>query len=108
MTKGLILDGYPATKDHADFLAKLVTEGRIPRAVVIQLAIPDDVVQKRMMGSHEARDGILEQRLKDYHREMDMAKVYYPIADIVTIDATANVATVTKKVNAALQKRLKR
>ncbi|MBL0161691.1 MAG: nucleoside monophosphate kinase [Bryobacterales bacterium] len=108
VTKGLILDGYPATKDHADFIAKLSKEGKLPYTFVIQLAIPDDVVMKRMKGSHEAKDGTLEQRLKDYHREMDMAKAYYPAADIVTIDATPKVQKVTAKVNAALKLRLKR
>jgi len=107
ITKGLILDGYPATKDHADFVAKLVKEGKLPYTFVIQLAIPDNVVMKRMKGSHEVKDGTLDQRLKDYHREMDMVTSYYPAADIVTIDATPNIATVTKKVNEAMDQRLK-
>jgi len=106
VTKGLILDGYPATKDHADFIAKLSKEGKLPYVFVIQLAIPDDVVMKRLKGSHELKDGTLEQRLKDYHREMDMVKLYYPAADIVTIDATTKIAAVTKKVNEALSQRL--
>lgn len=107
-TKGLILDGYPATKDHADFVAKLSKEGKLPYIVVLQLAIPDDVVMKRMKKSHEAADGTLEQRLKDYHREMDMIKLYFPAADIETIDATAKPAKVAKRVNAAIDQRLKK
>ncbi len=108
VTKGLILDGYPATKDHGDFLAKLAKEGKLPYVFVIQLTIPDEVVMKRMKNSHEAKDGTLEQRLKDYHREMDMLKLYFPAADIETVDATPKVAKVTKSVNAVLQQRLKR
>jgi len=108
ITKGLILDGYPATKDHADFLTKLAKEGKLPYTFVIQLAIPDDVVAKRMKASPEAKDGTLEQRLKDYHREMDMVTLYYPAVDIVAIDATPDIAAVTRKVNEALDLRLKK
>jgi len=108
VTKGLILDGYPSTKDHADFLAKLSKEGKLPYVVVIQLAIPDDKVLKRMKGSHEIKDGTLDQRLKDYHREMDMVKLYFPAADIVTIDATPKIDKVTKSVNAVMDQRLKK
>jgi adenylate kinase len=108
VTKGLILDGYPATKDHADFLARLAKEGKLPYVFVIQLMIPDHVVMKRMKNSHEAKDGALQQRLKDYHREMDMLKLYFPAADIETIDAAPKVAKVTKSVNAVLQQRLKK
>ena len=108
VTRGLLLDGYPATKDHADFLAKLAKEGKLPHLCAIQLTIPDDVVMRRMKGSHELKDGTLQQRLKDYHREMDMLKLYFPAVDIVTIDATPKITTVTRKVNAALDQRLKR
>ena len=33
-THGLIVDGYPATKDHTDYLRKLVVEGRLPNPIV--------------------------------------------------------------------------
>jgi adenylate kinase len=108
LSKGLILDGYPATKDHADFLSKLVQEGKIPRAVIIKLSIPDEDVMKRMANSHEAKDGNLEQRLKDYHRETDLIQVYFPNADIETIDATPKESVVTKRVDAVLEKYLKK
>jgi adenylate kinase len=106
VARGFILDGYPATKDHADFVAKLVREGRLPNPIVIQLDIPDDVVMKRMKSSHEATDGVLQQRIKDYHREMDMLKLYFPNATVETVDATAKAGKVTKRVEEALKKHL--
>ena len=50
LSKGMILDGYPNTKDHADFVRKLIAEGVIPRPIIINLTVPDDVVRKRLGG----------------------------------------------------------
>ena len=44
---GFILDGYPATKDHADYLGDLVEKGKLPNPLVVQLKIPDGEVRKR-------------------------------------------------------------
>lgn len=105
LTGGFILDGYPATKDHADFIAKLATEGRLPKsALVLQLDIPDDVARKRMAGQPGADS--LEQRLKDYHREMDMVRLYFPNADIQTIDARPKSGDVSRKIESILKKKL--
>src|SRR4051812_40966380 len=41
LSRGLILDGYPSTKDHADFLAGLVKNGSLPNPLTIELGIPD-------------------------------------------------------------------
>jgi adenylate kinase len=104
---GFILDGYPATKDHADFLAKMLAEGRLPKSVVVlQLDIPDEVARKRMEGKTGGTPGSLEQRLKDYHREMDLIRVYFPSAEIQTIDATPKISKVRKQVESALKQKL--
>ena len=97
----------------ADTLSARFAQARYPStqeqtSLLLADAIPDDVVAKRMKGSPEVKDGTLEQRLKDYHREMDMVTLYYPAADIIAIDATPNIATVTKKINEALDLRLKK
>ena len=47
LAKGAVLDGYPSTKDHGDFLAKMVQTGQLPNPVIIQLEIPDEEVRKR-------------------------------------------------------------
>jgi hypothetical protein len=56
------------------------------------------VVRKRL--AKENREEV-EQRLKDYHREFDFARLYFPQADIHQIDgakSTASVASAIRKV----------
>ena len=70
LSKGVVLDGYPASKIQGDFLTGL-RENQLPRAIVIHLSVPDDEVRKRLK-SQNGRD--IEQELKDYHREFDFIR----------------------------------
>lgn len=107
-SRGVILDGYPATKDHADFLAKMVEAGKLPNPVVIQLDVPDDVARKRSATLPGNTTERVEQRLKDYHREMGFVRLYFPNADITTIDGTSKPGSVTKRIQKVLKTRFKK
>jgi adenylate kinase len=102
--KGFVLDGYPATKDQADHLEAMVKELGLPSPTIIVLDIPDKVARQR--DKKRARpDDTPEQvarRLKDYHREMDFVRTYYPDANIRTVDGTKPMAEVSKAIEAAL------
>jgi adenylate kinase len=100
---GVVLDGYPNTKDHADFASKLVVQGVIPKAVILHLQIPDDVVRKRLAGKGGKLSAAAEQRLKDYHRETTAIQVYFPNADITPIDGTKKPGKVEKQVREVLK-----
>jgi len=100
---GMLLDGYPNTLDQANFAAKLVRDGVISKPLVVHIMIPDDVVRKRLHGSPADVAASAEQRLKDYHRETDAIKVYFPEADIVEIDGTKKPDKVRAKIKAALK-----
>jgi len=47
----MLLDGYPNTVDHANFVSKLVRDGVITKPFDIHLVIQDEVVRKRLRGS---------------------------------------------------------
>ena len=100
---GMILDGYPNTKDHADFATKLVETGVMPKAVVVHLLVPDEVVRKRSKGKDGKVSEAVEQRLKDYHRETMALKIYFPSAEVIEIDGTKKPNTVTKNIQKALK-----
>jgi adenylate kinase len=107
LSKGLVLDGYPATKDHADYLVKLRNElGLTQPATIIQLEVPDDVIRKRVKKSKDPAytPNVLEQRLKDYRRELEMIHLYFPQATIHKVDGTKNAATVSKSIQSILGK----
>lgn len=103
-SKGLVLDGYPSTKDHADFLAARAKERGLARQLVIHLRIPDEVARQRIKHRLPA---MVDQALKDYHRELDFVNLYYPDADIQDVDGTAAEAEVSKAIAALVDARLK-
>jgi len=100
---GMILDGYPNTKDHADFAAKLVESGVISKPIVVHLRVSDDMVRKRLGGKQRKVSASVEQRLKDYHRETVALKLYFPDAEIVDVDGKKKPAAVTKSIKAILK-----
>ena len=105
ISKGLLLDGYPSTKDHGDFLVKVIQEKGLRKPVVLQLDVPDDVVRKRLQGQNPAQ---IEQDLKDYHRENDFLTVYFPQADVVRIDGNKPPDAVFEQIRKAIDEHMKR
>ncbi|MEO8593070.1 MAG: nucleoside monophosphate kinase [Candidatus Solibacter sp.] len=101
LSKGVVLDGYPASKIQGDFLTGLLD---MKQVVVIHLSVADDVVRKRLK-KQDGRD--IEQELKDYHREFDFIRTYFPEADIQTVDGTKSPAQVAKRIRKVLDSRPK-
>jgi adenylate kinase len=97
---GVIVDGYPTTKDHIDHLRSMVMGGRLPNPTILQLEISDEALRKRL---GKKADQKFEQLLKDYHREIDMFSVYFPVANIIRVDGTGKSSKVNKRVEDALR-----
>ena len=96
---GAVIDGYPNTVQQAEHFAALSRRKGLPAITVIHLRIPDDVVRKRYAAQNPA---LLEQQLKDYHREMDMIRTYFPNADIQDVDGSLKPAGVSKQIRKIL------
>jgi len=107
-TKGFILDGYPATKDQADFLASLMQQTQYPAPLVLQLDVPDSVAKKRLAKSRNPydREPLLSQAIEDYHREMRFIQVYYPNADIKQVNANQTREKVSQTIKAIVDANL--
>ena len=84
--KGFVIDGYPSTRAEADYLGALVKEAKLPPPIIIQLDVPDAEVRRRMQGKEEPAS--LAKRIAVYHKELEMARSYYPESDIWTIIGT--------------------
>jgi len=95
VSKGVVLDGYPASKIQGDFLSGLREKLHLAHSVVIHLSVPDDVVRRRLKSQNRPD---LEQELKDYHREFDFMRDYFPAADIRTVDGTKDRGAVAKEI----------
>jgi adenylate kinase family enzyme len=103
LSHGLTLDGYPATLVQAEDLAKMFADSKM-KLVALRLQVPDDTIRKRAntSGRQIDRPEILEQRIKDYHREMDAIPFYFPKAKIVDIDSSHPEQQTWKEIEAAL------
>jgi adenylate kinase len=103
LSHGIALDGYPATLVQAEDLAKMVADLNL-KPIAFQLQVPDDVIRQRAKktGRESDRPQILEQRIKDYHREMDTISPYFPNAKIVPVDGNKPDAETWKAIQAGL------
>ena len=103
LSRGLVLDGFPATRTQAEDLAKIIDERKM-NAITLQLEIPDDVVRQRAAkgGRQSDRQQVIDQRIKDYHREFDTLSIYFPNAKIVKIDGTQSEDIMWKAMQQAL------
>ena len=101
LSKGLILDGYPAAKNQGDYLTVLREKYNLPKPVVIHLHVPDSLVRQRLKNQKRTD---LDQELKDYHREFDFAREYFPETDIREVDGTKKPAVVAREIRKLLQR----
>jgi adenylate kinase family enzyme len=105
ISKGLLLDGYPATKDHGDFMLKVGREKGLKKPIILKLELSDDAVRQRLKGQNSAQ---IEQDLKDYHRETDFMSIYFPDAEFVKIDASKKENEVFQQISNAIDAYLKK
>jgi len=103
--KGLLLDGYPASKDHGDFLQKVLQDRGFRKPRVLKFELADNTVRERLKGQSTAQ---IEQDLKDYHREMDYVASYFPQADIVKIDGSKKEQAIFDQIHKAIDEYLKK
>lgn len=107
-SNGFVLDGYPATNGHAQFIASMVERGLLPKPVALQLDVSDDTARKRSQQEPGFDPAKFDQLLKDYHREFDMIRAYFPTADIIAIQGDKKPQAVSKEIKTALQQNLQK
>jgi adenylate kinase len=98
-SKGVILDGYPASKEQGDHLSSLIARFQFSGPIVLQLRVTDAEVRKRAP-KRSSQD--VEQGLKDYHRELDFARTYFPQDRIHEIDGSKGATEVAKEIRRVL------
>ncbi len=105
LSHGIALDGYPATLVQAEDLAKMVPDLHLA-PIAFQFQVPDDVIRARAKrtGRQSDRAPILDQRIKDYHREMDSISLYFPNAKIIPVDGNKPEAEVWTAVQEGLER----
>ncbi len=79
---GFILDGYPFTAEDAAEFEKSLAHLHLPKPVVIDLQVPDDVALQRMEARRRSDDkaGLSAPRLEDWRKQEAAILSYYPAA----------------------------
>src|SRR5512133_1988232 len=74
LSKGFILDGFPATAGQAKALDRMLQEQQLPKTVVVVLDAPDDVIRKRMLARRRADDKpeIIERRIQEFRTQASL------------------------------------
>jgi adenylate kinase len=106
--KGFVLDGYPATNGHAQFIASMVQSGQLPNPVTLQLDVSDDTSRKRSQQEPGYDPAKFDQLLKDYHREFDMVRAYFPNATIIAVQGDKKPQAVSKEIKTALEQNIQK
>jgi adenylate kinase len=105
LSKGFILDGYPATAGQAKSLDQMLENQRLPKPVVVVLEAPDDVIRKRMLTRRQANDKpeMVEQRIQQFRREASLLTEWAGQTRVVRVNADASVANVSRQIVAGLE-----
>jgi adenylate kinase len=104
-SKGFILDGYPASKAQADFLAGIAAEQDLRSPVTVVLDIPDEIARKRLLARKDPGDSPenIDRRIAGFHSEWEAIKAAYPSVRIFTVDGTRSKSEVFQQIAMALE-----
>jgi len=76
---GYLLDGFPRTIAQAEALDAMLAAGQTPLDVVLELAVPEDELFRRLAGRGRADDKpeVIRQRLVAYRQQTEPLLDYY-------------------------------
>jgi len=105
LTKGFILDGYPATAGQAKSLDAMLQDQQLPKAVVVVLDAPDDIIRKRMLARGRADDKpeIIDRRIREFRNEAALLAGWAGKTHVVRVNANAGVGDISTQIVAGLE-----
>ena len=98
--KGFILDGFPSTAGQAKALDAILLDHQLPKAVVVVLDVPDEVIRKRMLARGRADDKPenVDRRIREFRQEAELLVGWAGHTKVVRVNANAPVAEVSKQI----------
>src|SRR5262249_39330168 len=105
LSKGFILDGFPSTAGQAKALDVMLQDHQLPKAVVVVLDAPDDVIRKRMLARRRA-DGKpenIDRRIREFRNEAALLAGWAGQTRVVRVNANASIADVSSQIVKGLE-----
>jgi adenylate kinase len=103
--RGLVLDGYPETRKQAEALNRLLESKGLPRPVIVQIDVRDEVARERAK-----KQGLdpkqFEALLSQYKFQLATAQATYPEADIWKINGEKPPEEVQQTIRSLIAERL--
>jgi adenylate kinase len=105
LRKGFILDGYPASAGQAKSLDEMLQDQQLPKAVVVVLDAPDDVIRKRMLARHRVDDKPenIDRRIQDFRHEAALLEGWASKTRVVRVNGDASIQNVSQQILAGLE-----
>ena len=105
LSKGFILDGFPATAGQAKALDRMLQEQQLPKTVVVVLDAPDDVIRKRMLARRRVDDKpeIIDRRIQEFRNQAALLAGWAGQTKVVRVDANGSIGEVSKRIVAGLE-----
>jgi adenylate kinase len=105
LRKGFILDGYPATAEQAKALDAMLQDQQLPKAVVVVLDAPDDVIRKRMIARRRADDKpeIIARRIQEFRDEAALLAGWAGQTRVVRVNSSTRITQVSTQIVAGLE-----
>jgi adenylate kinase len=103
--KGFILDGFPSTAGQAKALDRMLEDQQLPKAVVVVLDVPDDVLRKRMTARGRADDKpeIIDRRIREFRYEAALLAGWAGKTRVVRVNANTRIEEVSAQIVAGLE-----
>jgi len=105
LPNGFILDGFPATAGQAKALDRILQDQRLPKAVVVVLQAPDDVIRKRMLARRRIDDTPenIDRRIREFREQAALLAGWASQTHVVRVNADAKPADVSKQIVVGLE-----
>jgi len=102
---GYLLDGFPRTIAQAEALDRMLAEQHTPLDIVLELAVPEEELFRRLAGRGRADDqpDVIRQRLVAYRQQTEPLLEYYGKAGLVeSVDGVGSVDEIFERIKSVL------
>jgi adenylate kinase len=103
--KGFILDGFPATAGQAKALDGILADKQLPKAVVVLLEVPDEVIRKRMLsrGRVDDKPENIDRRIREFRNEVALLAGWAGQTHVVRVNGNVAAGEVSKQILTGLE-----